>query len=111
MEATKKCNRCGKEKPLSEFYGKQSRCKACTAAYMSEYNRRRSEQRATAKAEAEAQRRRQSGVISAPESPTVTIKIDAKTLISVKREVVERYGGTEAYVEHYRKRLSQFNPY
>ena len=78
---------------------------------MSEYNRRRSEQRATAKAEAEAQRRRQSCVISAPESPTVTIKIDARTIISVKRAVVERYGGTEAYAEHYRKRLSQFNPY
>lgn len=43
--------------------------------------------------------------------PRVTIKIDSRTIISVKREVVERYGGTEAYAEHYRKRLSQFNPY
>lgn len=89
MEATKKCNRCVK-----------SHTEAVAAA---EAEEKRVKQAFDSKLAAHKR--------SEMTEPRVTIKIDARTIISVKRAVVERYGGTEAYAEHYRKRLSQFNPY
>lgn len=134
MEATKKCNRCGRVLPLSAFTPKHGTCRECNnellRAYRKseagkearrEYDRKRyvkSHTEAVAAAEAEEKRIKQAfdrklaaHKRSEMTEPRVTIKIDARTIISVKRAVVERYGGTEAYAEHYRKRLSQFNPY
>ncbi|MFA5407193.1 MAG: hypothetical protein WC343_00295 [Bacilli bacterium] len=53
MSETKRCTKCGEEKPLTEFYrdrtksdGRKSWCKLCTSGYQREYYEENREKRA-----------------------------------------------------------------